>query len=239
MGESPEPTRFYVVHMMKTGGTTLTWHARATYGLEGVYPYEQLGDGPYLVAYTSVSHIVERVTARIDDVRVVFTHAPLYVASLLPGEWKTITVLREPVARVCSALRAQHRGPGPCEGLGAEAIYERYDFRHTADNHQVKMMAARDSDGFDVPLTAALTVDEERVRAAKSALETIDYVALHETYDAMLARLAAEHGWRTGLAADQNLGTPLDIPDSLLARIASDNEGDAELVAHARSLLGI
>lgn len=218
---------------MKTGGTTLTWHARATYGMSGVYPYHGADDGDYLTAYTSVRHVLARPRDRLAQVRVLFGHLPLELRDRLPHRRHVICVLRHPVDRVTSFLRSLHHETGPHRGATAEEIYDHPHVQAVAVDHQTKMLSVTAADGLDVVLDAEVSIDEGRLRRAVDALESIELLAVHETYPDLLAELEHDHGWRIDAAPDQNVGRALPVSASLRARILADNQADLELYHQA------
>ncbi len=124
-----EHTRFFVVHMQKTAGTTLRDRLRNHFPEAAIYPNRT--DGPDKGhAVISVRHLLERWQARGSDIRLLTGHFPLSTIELLDGPFVTLTVLRPPVERTLSYLRHQRKigkaGPrADPESHGAHAVVDR------------------------------------------------------------------------------------------------------------------
>ena len=151
---------FFFVHLQKTAGTSLSSQMRERFGTSAVYPddsdRESCGpDGAESVL--SVSHLQERWAERRSQIRVITGHFPLCTTDLLEGDFRTFTLLRDPVDRTLSYLRhARETLPG-AQDLSLEEIYEdpvRYEW--LVHNHMVKMFSLTADEILD---EAALTFD--------------------------------------------------------------------------------
>ena len=119
-----------------------------------------------------------------------------------------------------------------------EELYEdRTMFEREIHDHQTKVfsMTADDRAGAWVQ---RIPMDESRLAAAKTALESFDVLGCQERFDDFLARLRDERGWTVATLGSTNVGEPHRASASFRRRIAEDNRLDMELYEHARSLIG-
>ena len=98
--------RFFFVHIMKTGGTTLVHRLRNHFG-SAVYPTMRV-DGTDMVdmweLYLRTDRLLAQLAARGDQIELIAGHFPLCTRELLEPRPMTITLLREPVERTLSYL---------------------------------------------------------------------------------------------------------------------------------------
>ena len=232
-----QPTRFFFVHMQKTGGVSLYMRLQRQFGEAGVYPDETDGDPATISPQLMVPVLLERWKARRDQIRVVTGHFPLCTRDLLDAEPRTFTILREPVERTLSYLR-HHRATTPGHGeLSLEQIYEDPgNFKHFIQDHMVKMLSMRSGEMTDGMMTV-LSLDPGRLRAAKGALDAMDAFGIQEDLEGFARRLEGLYGWRLGPPVYENVTEHDDVPPSFRRRIAEDKRLDMELYQHARKLL--
>ncbi len=231
-----EPERFFFVHMQKTGGVSLYRRLKRHFGDAAVYPDATDGDPASVSPQLMVPVLLERWTIRRDQIRVVTGHFPLCTTELLDADFRTFTVLREPVERTLSYLR-HHRATTPADNhLSLEEIYEDPgNFKHFISNHMVKMLSLRAAEMTDGMMTAK-DLGRRRLRAAKRALRRMDDFGLQEDLEAFAGRLETRFGWRLGPPVHENVTTPTAVPDSFRRRIAEDNRLDMELYEYGRRL---
>jgi hypothetical protein len=233
-----KPERFFFVHMQKTGGVSLYVRLQREFGEEAVYPNASDG-GPVAAApQLMLPVLLDRWAARRDRIRVVTGHFPLCTAELLDGEFRTFTIVRDPVERTLSHLR-HHRRTTPADAdLELERIYEDPgNFKHFIDNHMVKMLSFRAEELRPSAMMTPVDLDAGRLRVAKSGLEGMDVFGLQEDFENFAQRLERLYGWRLGPVVRENSTPPEDVPASFRRRIAEDNRLDMELYEHARELL--
>jgi hypothetical protein len=196
-----------------------------------IYPNGSDGRPPESVIL--VEHLIERWRVRRNEIRIVTGHFPLCTADLLGVPFKTLTILRDPVARTLSSLRKQRRLEPAVRGLPMEAIYDdAFRFQALWQNHMVKMLALTAADmtyGAMTPVTFTV----EHLERAKERLSTIDVVGFQERFEDFCDELMSRFGWRLGPPLFANQTEDVDVPDSLVRRIAADNELDMELYAFA------
>ena len=107
--EGPPPPVFFV-HVMKSGGTTITRHLRETYELDQIYPSSALDlrhtdAGLDLDHHLSLPYLQNLSAERRARIRVYIGHFPYVARDLLDPQLLAATVLREPVERTISLLR--------------------------------------------------------------------------------------------------------------------------------------
>lgn len=231
-----EPTRFFFVHMQKTGGTALFRRLRHHFGTGAVYPFPEHQGTPETAL--DVDLLVERFERHRGAIRVVTGHFPLCTVDLLGVPFATFTVLRDPVERALSFLRHQREVEPRFAGARLEAIYEDPVCREgLIRNHMVRMLSLTVDEMTDGALTR-VTVDDDRVAAAEDALaRRIDVVGIQERFDEFCDALAARFGWDLGRRQFANRTAPMEASAALRARIAADNEADAHLYRFACDLV--
>lgn len=245
-----EPPTFFL-HVMKTGGTTLLRHIQQNFELDEIYPHPDLDIHDGGTTAVNFLHFTLRYLCRLPPerrelIKVYVGHFPFVALELLGGPFRTMTLLRDPVARTISQLR-QFQRPAPWAGAAAhgsaaevrplEEVYEDpLVFAPLVHNHQTKLFSM----GVDDEPTGymqAVDIDASRLATALDNLATIDAVGVTERYDEFLGRVEAAWGWRLPRERRANV-TPLDegprVSDALRRRIAEDNAIDVELYARVR-----
>tara|TARA_R110000823_G_scaffold304249_1_gene425886 strand:+ start:8838 stop:9551 length:714 start_codon:yes stop_codon:yes gene_type:complete len=227
--------RYFFLHLQKTGGSALKMRLRHCLGERAVYPCPDDGDLPDAVIRPA--RLLERMRERGEEVRVVAGHFPLATVDLLPGEYRTFTLLREPVERTLSFLRHQVR-TGNTSTDDLMKLYEdpsRYRMLH---NHMTKMLALdaeRTLSGGAI--LAEVEMTDELLQLAQQRLAKVDVVGVQEHYDEFVMALEREFGWDLGppLTANQTEARPVDA--AFRERIAEDNALDVALYEYALGLV--
>ena len=237
MPVTPEPQRFFFVHLQKTAGTALLKRMKEQFGETPIYPDRT--DGILPDAILVWEHLAERFATRRDEIRVVTGHFPLCVSELLGGPFTTLTVLREPVERTLSYLRHHRVLLQEDRDTPLVEIYEDpFRYQGLVHNHMVKMFALTP----ETMTAGALTpVDFERhhLELAKERLATVDVVGVQERFEEFCAELERRFGWDLGPPLFANRTTPFEVSEEFRARIAADNALDVELYEYARDELAI
>ena len=238
MGEldPDQPTRFFVVHMQKTAGTTLRDRLRATFPEAAIYPNRT--DGPVGHSVISLSHLEQRWRSRRDELRVIAGHFPASTVELLDAEFVMLSVLRHPVARTLSYLRHQRALNRADRDRTLEEIYDDpFRFNGLVRNHMVRMFSIgademRAGDGVltDVPDTA------DRLHRACDRVEALDAFGLQERFEEFWDDLVERYGFRESETERSNVSDPEPAPDHLVERIEDDNALDMELYGFAQGL---
>lgn len=89
---------------------------------------------------------------------------------------------------------------------------------------------------FFAPSTGVISVDEQRLSAAKDSLDQIDVVGVTSQFDRFLSQLAQQHGWRIRSFPRQHVGEDESISAELRKQIAADNQYDLALFEYAQSI---
>ena len=243
-----QPDRYFFVHIMKTAGTALRQRLVNHFGRDAVYPTRDLDGTDLIRGYISVDHLRERLEARGDQIQVIAGHFPLRTVELIEGPYTTLTLLRDPVERMLSYLR-RGGGRGAFElalgerseedrlprSMSFEEIYDAHLGR--ADNTMTKMLTLTPAE-MSASMLTRVDMRRDHLERAKEALADIDAVGLQEHLEDFCEELATRFGWQLGELKVVNTTTPVEIPESLRARIVEDNAIDVELYEFARHLVG-
>jgi hypothetical protein len=232
-----EPTRFFIVHLQKTAGTSLRDRFRATFDDTAIYP--NAGDGrDKRISVISVRHLLQRWTERKDEVRLVAGHFPLSTITLLDADFVTLSVLRPPVDRTLSYLRHQKRINRDDRDLSLETIYDDpFRFHGLIRNHMVRMFSigADEMMAGDGVLTDVAD-SPERLERAQAAVAGLDGFGLQPRFEEFWNEFAAAHGLEVGEPLHSNATEPEDAPAALIERIRADNALDLALYEYAERL---
>ena len=237
MGVDGEPTRFFMVHLQKSAGTSLRDRFRSTFDDAAIYPNASDGrDKRHSVI--SLSHLLERWRARRHEIRLIAGHFPLSTVELLDAEFVTLSVLRPPVERTLSYLRHQKMLNRDDRDRSLEEIYDDpFRFNGLIRNHMVRMFSIgademRAGDGVltDVPDT------RERLERAKEAVAGLDAFGIQPRFDEFCTELECRFGLDLGPPLRKNATTPAEAPPRLIDRILEDNALDVELYEFAQRL---
>lgn len=249
----PPPPVFFV-HVMKSGGTTVTRHLRETYALDEIYPSAALDlrytDGDLdLQHHLSVAYLQNLSPERRARIRVYIGHFPFVAATLLGPDVRTATVLRDPVERTISLLRQLKRTqsweeePDERRPLARRPLEEIYEhplvFGPLIHDHQTKIFSMTLADE-PRSYTDVMHVDASRLALAKATLESVSVLGTMEHFDDFLDDAAGTFGWQIVRGARKNVTPEQDhapVDPTFRARIARDNAIDIELYEHARSLV--
>jgi hypothetical protein len=234
----PAGERYFFVHLQKTAGTTMRMRLARYFGAEAVYPNgrEEAKDVFYVIA--SVDHLLQRLRVRGHEVRVIAGHYPLCTLDLLEGEYRTFTILREPVARTLSYLSHHRQNTPEDRHKSLEEIYDDpFRFHGLAHNHMTKMFSLTTEEMSDDMLTR-VEFTPERVERAKENLGGVEMVGVQDRFEEFCGELNERFGWRLG---DQPTfantgGEPIEVPDSFRKRIIEDQAADIELYEFAVDL---
>jgi hypothetical protein len=160
-------TRFFFVHVMKTGGTSFADLLRANFADHERYPDHYLPPETNIMrrmeAYMHVPQIVEDVNALGEQFRIVRAHVPYAVRELLSGQFVAMTLLRHPVERTLSYLKHCRHYHQEHAGMALEEIYEDAWFRAMfMDNYQTRIFS----------MTAPEAMAQKRLHPESMAIPT-------------------------------------------------------------------
>ena len=227
-----EPERWFFVHLQKCGGTTLVRRLRVHFGDHGLFPDATDGDPVARVIDPTV--LSRRFDARRTEIRVITGHFPLCVREVFDVPLRTMTVLREPVARTLSYLRHHRAGTPADRDRTLEEIYDDpFRFHGLIHNHMTKMFSLT-VDEMDSGALTRVDFDRARLERACERLATVDEVGFQDDLDGFCADLATRYGWDLGRAHVSNASEPVPVDDAFRARIADDNADDIALYEFAR-----
>jgi GT2 family glycosyltransferase len=234
---SEEPRRFFFVHMQKTAGISLRRGLVNHFGERAVYPTKGADGTDPAKLVTSIDYLRKRLVARGDEIEVITGHFPLCTVDLLEGDYTTLTMLREPVARTISYLNHHRQNERADRHKSLEEIYEDpFRFDSFIHNHMMKMLSLTPAEMTDGMLTQ-VELDRSHLERAKEALAGIEAVGLQERFADFFHTLVAQFGWRLGEPQTLNATAPVDVPRSFSERIAEDNALDIELYEFAEELV--
>jgi hypothetical protein len=225
--------RFFFAHVQKTAGTALWRRLKRQFEERDVYPGPGDGDPPQSVL--SVAHLLERWSARHDEIRLVTGHFPLCTTELLGCPFVTLTVLRDPVERTLSALRDQHHRSPELAGARLDEIYDDPVRAPLLRNHMVRMLSLTVDEMTNGALTP-IEVTRHHLARAKERLASVDVVGFQENFDDFCAELTARFRWDLGPPLFMNRTAPVAVSEELRERIADDNAADLELYEYALNL---
>jgi len=159
-----DATRFFYVHVMKTGGTTLVHNARANIPLDEVFP-NSTELGAKLLQHMGVGPFLELPAEQRERTRWFSGHVTLAVAEDAFPDTRTVVLLRDPVERTLSYLRHCQQHHAEHRGLSLEEIYEdEWFFPRFIQDHQTKilsMTSAETWDGRPPELVARMQADPQ------------------------------------------------------------------------------
>jgi hypothetical protein len=233
----PADRRFFFIHVMKTGGTSLWYQARQSLGSSVVYPDASIDPiGPY-EAYMSIDYLLSLPQARLDRIRCFMGHFPYYVTDMLGGDFVTMSILRHPVDRTVSFLKHWRTQVPSRSDLSLEELYDNeIDRRNFAMNHQTRIFSMTAEDGAQNFLDW-IDIDAQRLKNAKANVDRVDVLGVQEHYDRFLERLEQHYGLVLRGLPRQLVSAYEEVPDALRRRILDDNAADLELYEHARERL--
>jgi len=226
--------RYFFLHLQKTGGSALKMRLRHYFGERAVYPCPEDGELPDAVIRPA--HLLERFEIRGDEIRVVAGHFPLATTELLPGDYRTFTLLREPVERTLSFLRHQVATGNPSTTDLVELYEDPLSYR-MLHNHMTKMLAL-DAERTHTggAILAEVDMNDELLGVARQRLAGLDVVGVQEHHDEFVAALEREFGWDLGPHLTVNRTRAVPVDEAFRQRIAEDNALDVALYQYALEL---
>jgi hypothetical protein len=229
--------RYFFVHVQKTAGTALLRRMKHAFGSQAIYPDDS--DGTLPDAVLVHENLAERFAARRDEIRVITGHFPLCVSEMLGADFRTLTILREPVERTLSYLRHHRVLLTADRHVPLEEIYQDpFRFEGLVHNHMVKMFALT-PETMTAGVLTPVTFDRQHLELAKERLATVDVVGVQERFEEFCDELQRRYGWDLGPRMFANRTAPVEVSDEFRDRIAEDNALDVELFEFARDELAI
>lgn len=228
--------RYFFCHIPKTAGTSAGIALKRHFGEEAIYP---LPDDDYPDRNLDVDHLRTVFEARGDQIKVITGHFPLCVTDLLGEEFRTFTILRDPVARTLSHLRYQRNIDGDYANMTLPEAYgvpiNLYGVIH---NMMVKMLGmTTDEINTRSAVMSLVTFTDEHLVRAKAALDNMDVVGVQARYDSFLADLNTVFGWEVGDPVRVNTTEFEPVEPDFTQRIVRDNQLDVALYKYAEELV--
>lgn len=235
-----EPTRYFVVHLQKTAGTTLRDRFRATFPDAAIYPNADDGRDKRL-SVISLSHLLERWKVRKGEIRLIAGHFPLSTVELLDADFVTVSILREPVDRTLSYLRHQKKINRDDRDRSLVEIYDDpFRFNGLVRNHMVRMFSiGADEMGPGDGVLTDIVDSTARLERAQAAVAGLDAFGLQPCFEEFWGEFAFRHELVVGEPLRSNPTEPEDAPEHLVERIRSDNALDIALYDFARDLYSV
>jgi hypothetical protein len=234
--------RWLFIHVMKTAGTSFRIMLEEQFDQE-IYPtkaeLKKLRNGWYLRPDELLEHIRDG-KIDLDRRRIICGHYAVNLRDHLPGHWRSVVFLREPVARSLSMIAHGRRHGNLYERKLARTSHwlrKRGFVANLIENYQTKVLAM-DGTGN---VNRACTVDREMFERARRNLETIDLVGLTEQFPDSVALFDAMSGMRFSeriVHANRAPGGAGDADDQIVEAIRRLVPYDLELYELAREKLG-
>ncbi|MFT5202677.1 MAG: hypothetical protein ACI9C1_002071 [Candidatus Aldehydirespiratoraceae bacterium] len=227
-------TRFFVVHLQKTAGTTLRDRFRGSFDDAAIYPNASDGKDKRL-SVISLSHLLDRWEVRGPEVRLVAGHFPLSTVELLGGNFVTLSVLRPPIERTLSYLRHQKKINPVDRDKSLEEIYDDpFRYAGLVRNHMTRMFAIKsDEMGPGDGVLTDMVDSPARLDDAKAGVASLDALGLQPHFDEFWQSLADRYALDAEQSVTSNTTESEDAPAHLIDRIATDNALDLGLYEFA------
>lgn len=231
--------RWVFIHIMKTAGTSFRTMLEST-PQAAIYPTKEELALNHHRWYLTAPELVKRVEAGaidLSDRRFLCGHYAAALTEALPGDWRRLTFLRDPVKRSLSMIAHRHRQNNRLNRFFKPNI-SRYldneDFvAKQIRDYQTKIFAADALDNVNAPYT----VDEAAFARAKARLAGMDFIGLTEQYRDSIAHLEKMTGIRFAPLPHANKSPSYTATEAEIARIRKLVPYDIEIYELAREKL--
>ena len=239
--------RWLFLHVMKTAGTSFRAMIEETLGA-AVYPTDSEIKAQPNGWYFGADELFRRIDdGRLDlGARRVFCgHYPARLVEALPariaGRWRTVTFLRDPVARTLSRISQSNKYRPGIPGLRrfrpvriSRALDDPAFVESQVRDYQTKVFAMEPAGDVNAPWR----VDAGSFRQAKAALAAADVVGLTERFEASIRLFEAASGITVAATAPRrNKSRGYSATEEEVARIRALVPWDIELYELAREKL--
>ena len=218
--KSSNPTRFYFIHIPKTGGTSLHSVLENQMDLKDLYPPRRFQKVDQPVAHEYVSG-----------------HFPFWFCKQLDKEFEQafkVTILRDPIERYLSLLRYKKKNFSELNHLSLEEVYEKIQ------NH-VELLAEAEPNKMCSFLTSDPNLTgKDLLESAKANLHRFDFVLFLDNFQEDMQILCELIGIEFDRNALPHLNTTVketNISPELIAIIKKNQDLDIELYEYAKKYL--
>lgn len=231
--------RWFFIHIMKTAGTSFRTMLEQTFDAE-IYPTRaELALRPrrwYLTA-PALLEGVGKGEIDLSNRRFLCGHYSANLAGDLPGDWRTVTFLRDPVRRSLSMIAHRHSKASRLNRFLKPNVSKYLDdaefVARQIRNYQTKVLALPGN----ADVNGLQPIDDAAFERAKARLTAIDFVGLTEQYPQSLGLFEAMAGIRFAPLPHANKSRGYAAGEDELARIRALVPYDIELYELAREKL--
>jgi hypothetical protein len=231
--------RWLFVHVMKTAGTSFRSMLEESFDAE-IYPTRaELAQHPRRW-YPTAPELLARIARGEVDLatrRFLCGHYSADLARSLPGSWRTVTFLRDPVRRSLSMIAHRHRKAGRLNRFlrpNVSTYLDREDFvERQIRDYQTKVFVL----GPEANVNAAHPIDAAAFERAKARLLEVDFVGLTEQFAESIRLFEAISGVRFGPLPHRNKSPGHGATEAELARVRALVPHDLALYEVAREKL--
>lgn len=231
--------RWFFIHIMKTAGTSFRSMLEQTFPT-GIYPTrEELAQHPRRW-YPTAPELLRRIEEGEVDLsnrRFLCGHYAADLQPLLPGDWRAVAFLRDPVRRSLSMIAHRHSKASRLNRFikpNISKYLDREDFiEGQIRNYQTKVFAIGGSDDVNLPHP----VDDAAFERAKARLMAVDFVGLTEQYQQSIQLFEAMSGIKFAPLPHANKSRGYTATDAEIAHIRKLVPYDIELYELARTRL--
>ena len=169
------------------------------------------------------------------ETKVFMGHFPSIAADIVNANIR-LTILREPIERIVSAMLHFKRTDQRLHDMDLEEIYnDAFTSAFYLRNHQVKMFAMTVDDPLE-SLMDVIDIDASRLAVAKDSLASFNFVGFTHDYESFVDVTTSQLGWTSRPTARLEVSdTSKSISPSLRAQIERDNKADIDFFNHALS----
>ena len=213
--------RWVFLHIMKTAGTSFRTMLEETPEAV-IYPTrEELAQHPkrwYLPARELLERI-ERGEIDLSARRFLCGHYAASLVDHLPGDWRTVSFLRDPVRRSLSMIAHRHFKASRLNRFLKPNVSKHLDWEDFVErqirNYQTKVFAI---DGRE-DVNGLHRIDDAAFERAKARLLETDFVGLTERYAESIRLLEAMSGIRFAALPHENKSRGYAASEAEIARI--------------------
>ena len=233
--------RWVFIHIMKTAGTSFRTMLETTPQI-AIYPTKEELAANYQRWYLPAPELMKRVESGevdLSDRQFLCGHYAAALSDALPGVWRRITFLRDPVKRSLSMIAHRHSKASRFSRFIKPDISKYLDNAEFVEaqlrDYQTKVFASGPLDNVNAPCP----IDDAAFARAKARLEEVDFVGLTEQYAQSISLLEAMTGIRFAPLPHANKGAGRSATEAEIARIRKLVPYDIELYEIAREKLRV